>query len=896
MQKFTKGFKGFKKPYAYKKSKSEGGGGGGGVGSVSERAKFAAARYLIIVESPSKCAKIEKYLGAEYACIASKGHLRSLNSLKSIHKETFEIEFENIGAKSAHITWMHKIINLFDKGRVILASDNDREGEAIAWHICMLFDLPVATTQRIVFSEITEAAIRQAVASPTVINMNLVYAQHARQILDVLVGFQISPLLWKYLFFDKSKQHALSAGRCQTPALRIVHDREMAARLDGAGLLQYKIAAWFFPKALCFSLNRVMDSGDSVREFMELSKTHNHCMTIGDPARKVYAPPAPFNTSRLLQTVSNRLHISPSETMRICQSLYQDGWITYMRSECKKYCKEFLDKARVYVSGSFSEKHVGNLAAIQNEDKYPHEAIRVTNLGVKKGDLAVAGSGSGYEPRTLAVYHLIWTNTVQSCMAPAEYTTVRLTMTAPMDALYFHVLETPVFLGWRQTGYFGDSSVAVGEGSEEGVDGVGVVSEGSSALMFYLKSRNLTGVPLERMESAVTISGSHTHYTESALIQRLEDLGIGRPSTYSTIIETIKEREYVKKQDIEGVERAYSEYKMEGGGAGGVISEKKGMKRFGNEKAKLAIQSLGQIVVEFLVENFSGIFSYDYTSRMESDLDEIARGGVKYSEICKKYNDEILALIKSVKKGIKKNVYVIDDEHTLMFEKYGPVICKTTKTIVEASEDVEVVPEAKAEAESEPAPVSEGKSKRKSVKTVGAKTKAAAKVETKTEFLSVNREITIDLEKLKAQKYTVSELLEKKPDLGEYEGNAILVKHGPYGDYIECGDKKYTLKDFKGKISELTKTYVLTNVMGVMGVIDPEDTAPVTRHLSKNAVLRKFSEQLCIKNGRYGAYAFYDLADGKKPQFFNIKKYPGDWRTCQTGDFLEWVKTKYGIS
>jgi hypothetical protein len=226
-----------------------------------------------------------------------------------------------------------------------------------------------------------------------------------------------------------------------------------------------------------------------------------------------------------------------------------------------------------------------------------------------------------------------------------------------------------------------------------------------------------------------------------------------------------------------------------------------------------------------------------------------------------------------------------------MFEKYGPVICKTTKTIVE---DVEVVPEAEVKPEPAPAPVSEGKSKRKSVKT-----KAAAKVETKTEFLSVNREITIDLEKLKAQKYTVSELLEKTPDLGEYEGNAILVKHGPYGDYIECGDKKHTLKEYKGKISELTRTYVLETVMGVVGLGTEGgcgDAEPVTRHVSKNAVLRKFSEQLCIKNGRYGAYAFYDLADGKKPQFFNIKKYPGDWRTCQTGDFLEWVKTKYGIS
>jgi len=182
--------------------------------------------------------------------------------------------------------------------------------------------------------------------------------------------------------------------------------------------------------------------------------------------------------------------------------------------------------------------------------------------------------------------------------------------------------------------------------------------------------------------------------------------------------------------------------------------------------------------------------------------------------------------------------------------------------------------------------------------------KTETKTNTKTEFLSVNREITIDLEKLKAQKYTVSELLEKKPDLGEYEGNVILVKHGPYGDYIECGDKKYTLKEYKGKISELTRTYVLGTVMGVgLGTEGGEEgeggegaADPVTRHVSKNAVLRKFSETLCIKNGRYGAYAFYDLADGKKPQFFNIKKFAGDWRCCPTGEFMEWMKTKYGIA
>jgi DNA topoisomerase-1 len=816
--------------------------------------KYAAAKYLIIVESPSKCKKIETFLGEQYACIASKGHLRSLNSLKSINKETFEIEFENIVSKSGHISWMRGIINLYDKQNVILATDNDREGEAIAWHICVLFGLSVATTQRIIFSEITESVIRMAVSNPTVINMNLVYAQHARQILDVLVGFQISPLLWKYLFFDKTKQHALSAGRCQTPALRIIQERAQGAW--GEAILQYKINAYFFPKQLCFSLTSFVDPGD-VKEFMKLSKTHNHCMTIGDPARKTYAPPAPFNTSGLLQTVSNRLHISPNETMQICQVLYQAGLITYMRSECKKYCKEFLEKARIFVVGEYSEKHVGDLEKIQNEDKFPHEAIRVTDLNVKKGNL---GDGT-YDTRTVSVYHLIWLNTVQTCMATAEYTTVRLSMTAPMDLSYMHILETPVFLGWRQTGLLcGKSQSAYGAGGADNEIGSVATSEGAASLIFYLKSRSLTNIAFERMESAVSFSGGETHYTESALIQQLESLGIGRPSTYSSIIETIKEREYVKKQDIEGVTMTYTEYKMDGGimgvGSGGVIQESCQRRVFGNERAKLKIQSLGQIVVDFLVDNFNTIFSYDYTSRMEADLDEIAKGVIGYSEICKKYNDELLSLIKGVKKGIKKNVYVIDSEHTLMFEKFGPVICK--KEVLKDGDS-------------------------------GAG--AAAPV-----FLSVNREITIDLEKLKAGKYTISELLETKPDLGEYGCHPIHVKHGHYGDYIECWDKKVSLKEYRGKWSGLTRLYVL----GLLGVSDGDEEGvteaggAITRHFSKNAVLRKFSEELCIKNGRYGAYAFHSVM-GNKPQFLNIKKFKGDWRTCPKPEFLQWIQDTHGV-
>ena len=317
--------------------------------SVSKNSdNLSTASYLIIVESPSKCAKIESYLGLNYCCIASKGHIRSVNGLRSIDtKGTFEPKFTELSEKKDHIMFMKQIISKFSKEKIILATDDDREGEAIAWHICEHFGLPVETTQRIIFHEVTKPALLASIKSPTVVNLELVKAQHARQVLDVIVGYKISPMLWKYLYNDSN--NSLSAGRCQTPALRLVYDNENERKKKDNIQTYYKTIASFFEEPLQFTLNVEFQTKKEVEEHMKKSVNHKHMLSIGTSHEITRTPPVPLHTSRLLQLANNTLHISPSETMRLCQQLYQTGYITYMRTESTKYAKPFLNEVSNYI-------------------------------------------------------------------------------------------------------------------------------------------------------------------------------------------------------------------------------------------------------------------------------------------------------------------------------------------------------------------------------------------------------------------------------------------------------------------------------------------------------------------------------------------------------------------
>ena len=337
-------------------------------------------KFLVIVESPSKCKKIEEFLGNEYTCIASKGHIRNIPDLKAIHPDFSMVHYSISEDKKTYVEQMKQTIKLYDTSNIFVATDDDREGEAIAWHICEVCELSVKTTKRIIFHEITKPAIVNAIQTPTIINMNKVYAQQTRQILDMWVGYKISPFLWKY-----DKTNGLSAGRCQTPALRLVYDNHILLQQSKSIDIQYKTTATFFSQNIPFVLQHDFREPNEMELFLKKSITHDYFLQPSPICKEITkSPPNPFNTSHLLQVANNILHYSPQETMSLCQELYQNGDITYMRTESTKYSVLFVEEIMEYITKEYDATYHGNIQSlISNEKTNPHEAIRVTHIEKK---------------------------------------------------------------------------------------------------------------------------------------------------------------------------------------------------------------------------------------------------------------------------------------------------------------------------------------------------------------------------------------------------------------------------------------------------------------------------------------------------------------------------------
>ena len=306
---------------------------------------------LVIVESPAKCKKIEKFLGNGYKCIASYGHFREFkDGLKSIDIENnFHPTYKISPAKMKYVRLLKMAAS--KSKEVILAADDDREGEAIAWHVAKVLNLPITTTKRIIFHEITKTAVVRAVRNPTTIDMNKVHAQHARQILDLLVGYTISPILWKNI----PRKKGLSAGRCQTPAVRLIYDNQIEIN-KSSGEKVYTTIGTF--NKLDFKLNYDYRKEEEMVDFLEESVNHDHKFKCSKPKKTTKKQPQPFTTSTLQQKASNEFHYSPKQTMKLAQKLYEKGYITYMRTDSKAYSKEFVEKAKEYITEKFSEKHI----------------------------------------------------------------------------------------------------------------------------------------------------------------------------------------------------------------------------------------------------------------------------------------------------------------------------------------------------------------------------------------------------------------------------------------------------------------------------------------------------------------------------------------------------------
>ena len=517
--------------------------------------KYSTTTTLIIVESPSKCKKIEEYLGPGYKCVPSYGHLRELSSLKNINFENnFEPTYTIIdnAIKKKQIDFLKKEIKSADE--VILATDDDREGEAIGWHICKLFNLDVNKTKRIVFNEITESALQKAIKNPTKINMNIVHAQQARQILDLLVGFQVSPMLWKYI--SKNSENSLSAGRCQTPALRLVYDNQKEIN-EAKEKEKYNTTGFFTNMNIPFDLTPQgkFDTKDSVIEFLDGSAEFDHIYTCSKPVIVFKKAPEPFTTSRLQQTASNELHFSPKETMKVCQSLYEGGYITYMRTDSKKYSKEFIASTKDYIIRTHNEKYINeninnliNTNDVEKDKKdnnlaqEAHEAIRPTNISLK--DLP-----DKLDSKEKRMYKLIWDNTLESCMSSASFYSITANILALNNLKFAYTSELINFPGWKIV-----SKKYISE-----------LNPDNKEYQYLQSIKQNQIIPYKKIISKVTLTNIKSHYTEARLVQLLEEKGIGRPSTFAMLIDKIQERGYVKREDVKGKEISCADFELENG-------------------------------------------------------------------------------------------------------------------------------------------------------------------------------------------------------------------------------------------------------------------------------------------------------------------------------------------
>lgn len=838
---------------------------------MSKRSKINApsTTTLVIVESPAKCSKIESYLGPGYKCIATFGHFRTLDGLKSIHMDNFTLKFSSMDEKSKQISRIKSEIESC-MGNVIIATDDDREGEAIGWHVCDMFKLPVATTPRIIFHEITKTAIERAVSTPGTLNMNMVYAQFARQILDLLVGYHISPQLWTHI--ASSVKNSLSAGRCQTPALRLVFDNQKD--IDSSpGKMVYNTVGYFTKLNLPFNLSRQYELPKDVEEFLEESVNHDHEFTLSPPKKVSKAPPSPFTTSALQQKASSEHNYSPSETMSICQKLYEGSLITYMRTDSRTYSPEFIESAKRYICENWNDKYInpdiqylalgfgssadssttgkqgktgkankGSRSGSGSDDKgvkaqEAHEAIRPTNISILK-------IPDTFTPREQKLYKLIWTNAVESCMSHATGTTITAHLTAPKSNEYKYTTERIDFPGWKA------------------VDGYEKENPNYSYLLNIKK--NCT-IPYNKIKATVTMNELKSHYTEASLIKLLEEKGIGRPSTFASLIEKIQKRGYVEKGDVVGKKVKCTDFEL----LPDELLEMPTEREFGNERNKLIIKPLGSIVIEFIIQHFNPLFEYNFTKKMEDDLDKVAKGDILYTETCKFCLENIKQLTTALKdKNIQKDTVTLDDNHVYMVGSKGPVIKHTT------------------------------------LDETGKK---------KIEYKSVKKDI--DVAKLKRGEYELEDIIDERGNiemggikLGIYEGNEILLKKGKYGLYFVWGEQKKSLSGVFPK-SKNPNTIMYHDIVKIIETSKCGDVScsggnaggdggtceTIGNKISIKGMVRVLTDDISIRNGKYGDYIFYKTSLMKNPTFLKIKGFTEDYKTCPVENIIEWINKTYKL-
>ena len=755
---------------------------------------------LVIVESPAKAKTIEKFLGNDYKVMSSYGHIRDLKKKEiSIDPNTLEPDYEIPEEKKKLVSELRS--NAKKAKKVWLASDEDREGEAISWHLCEVLGLDEEKTNRIVFHEITKPAILHAIETPRHIDMNLVNAQQARRVLDRLVGFRLSPVLWRKV------KPALSAGRVQSVAVRLIVEREREIQ-------SFKSEPYYRVSAI-FTTGNTQDGGEVRAEYPIRFKNHEEALlflesckdctfTVTSVTKKPLhrAPAPPFTTSTLQQEASRKLGFTVSQTMMVAQHLYENGLITYMRTDSVNLSTLCINESKKEIAALYGENYSKprNYKTHAKGAQEAHEAIRPTYMSNTEIE------GNSQEKR---LYDLIWKRTAASQMSDAliEKTTVNI-MASGLEEAFVATGEIIKFDGFLK---------AYRESTEDDENNT---AEDTHHILPPIKD----GDKLQRVSVTATerFTVGPTRYTEASLVKKLEELGIGRPSTYAPTISTIQQREYVQKGDKKGVDRNYTIDTLKGNKITTVTKKEV----VGNEKGKLLPSDIGIVVNDFLLKYFPDIMDYGFTANVEKQFDKIAEGKAKWSAMIKKFYKgfepivEQTMNIRAEHKAGERELGIDPKSQRPVFVKigrYGPIVQ------IGKAEDTE-----------------------------------------KPQFSQLPSDMSME-------NITLEEALElfKLPrTIGEFEGNPVVIGAGRFGPYI-LHDKKYV------SLPKTDDPLTVTQERAVELIMDK-------RQQEANRHLQHFVEdpKMEVMNGRYGAYICYDGKNYRMPKAMQNKAGELTYEQC----------------
>jgi DNA topoisomerase-1 len=729
---------------------------------------------LVIVESPAKAKTIEKFLGKDYLVTSSMGHIRDLEK-KDFGidiKNNFEPKYEITADKKKLVAELKKLSK--DAKTIWLASDEDREGEAISWHLMETLKLEPQKTKRIVFHEITKDAILHAVKNPRDLDMNLVNAQQARRVLDRIVGFEVSPVLWKKV------KPSLSAGRVQSVAVRLIVEREREI-IGFVSTSAFKVTATFLVPGddskiveLKAELNRRFETRQEAFAFLD--KCKNAEFQVSDVAKKPSrrSPAPPFTTSTLQQEASRKLGFSVSQTMTVAQKLYESGKITYMRTDSVNLSGLALNTAQQVIVREMGEKY-HQFRQYKTKSKgaqEAHEAIRPTYMDQSEI------TGTAQERK---LYDLIWKRTIASQMSDAELerTTVTIDISTTSEK-FIATGEVLIFDGFLKV-YI----ESVDDDEQNG---------GQKGLLPALNVRQI--LRFDKIHATERFTQKPPRYTEASLVKKLEEQGIGRPSTYAPTITTIQNRGYVVKEDRPGVEREYAELVL----SGQKIVEKSKIEQTGAEKAKLFPTDIGMVVNDFLMKYFDLIMDYNFTAKVEKEFDEIAEGELVWNEMLKNFYEPFHLKVESaITEAERANgIRILGNDPNTGLElsvkigRFGPIA-----QLGEASEGE---------------------------KPQFASLRAGQHIE------------TITLEE-------ALELFKLPRTLGEYEGKLVTVAIGRFGPYVRHDSKFISLE------KNVDDPYSIELARAI-------ELIEAKREKDLNAVIKVFEENpdLKILNGRWGPY------------------------------------------